>query len=721
MWTMVEHCVVRTTGFPVDLVARLRLPDVTGLAGKVLAAEREIASLVNDAERLPKILGRLTSPKGIKDERAEQYRSAFEELDSVVTRGTTETRAWLADFTRDPRVREVLAVTNPGLLRDLDRGRLTNRLTHQVASYVQRVCVKNETMSFFGPINFGRLDSGGPDRLELDWPGPDVLTDRRPTLSADITARIVDAVAFAEPIWHWLVLWPVVGLPGPRPSEELWHQLDGRTTLGVHAREVSEAVETARALVRRGLARHQLQPPSTSTEPLEFLLCRLSGVPGSAHMVRQLADLLSSVRDFGPADADGKALLQRSMPEKVETLCGASSWRSHSRSGQFYTDRLPLREECMGAMQLVISGKHATGLLDTMAPALDLLARFAAHRRESARAVLGKRLGVRRVPYWKLAALAADWPQPEDEDLRTTLLPYADRSEVDLADLELPGPVDPGSAVCSADVMIEAGSLGHWRDGTYQVVLGDVHDTALLTDWALRVHPNAEAVRTEVARLTAGAWGDVPVVSLLAGRRTGIPPLDLPGPVVELGGASGQPNPWRVDLDDLMVESDGQQARLTSSSLGSEVLLHNGELDTLAQTAFGALRLQPLRLRLGPYTPQLRCGQVILQRRTWIVPATAFSELPAQDPAKLLAATRLWQRYQLPGEVFVKLPGVRKPVYATVDSPMLLGALTRLAVRTEGDAVVSEVRPGLDQLWLAGPGGRHTAELRCVLVRRESP
>ena len=58
----------------------------------------------------------------------------------------------------EPRFLEAVASSSPPVARDLIAGREGARLKRQVASYLQRVCAKNETMSFFGPINYGGVE-----------------------------------------------------------------------------------------------------------------------------------------------------------------------------------------------------------------------------------------------------------------------------------------------------------------------------------------------------------------------------------------------------------------------------------------------------------------------------------------------------------------------------------------------------------------------------------
>ncbi|GIF05442.1 lantibiotic dehydratase [Actinoplanes siamensis] len=749
--------IVRTAGFPVEELCHLRCPEAHAAAERVLSAERELTDVLAtrgwDAARIGRLRERLDRGLPVRGragddteraglELAEAYRSARARLAAVAEAAQARARDHLAGFAADPRVREVFALTNPGLLRDLRRGLRGARLHHQVALYMQRLCAKNETTSFFGPINYGELETGtnrtgtnrtGPCGIEVCWPGPASLRARRAHLSTSVVDATVGATAFSEPVRAWLVLRRRSGLPSPAHPDTLAYRLlaraDGRTALRVHAAALrtglDEVAAAARELVGRGLVTHQFQPPGTVLDPLAFVVGRLAfaPAPGTRALIAALGELRGLRDGFSAADADGKASRQRAVTEVVARLTGEAPDTPAARA-QFYGDRLALREECAGALRLAIGGAAAARLLADLAPALEFLARLGIRRRALARAALARRLGVRRTPLWRLAAALGEARLPDtelDRRLASAIDPAA--REVDLSTVELRDllPVAGSTGVAgSVDVMICAASLDAWRAGDYVPVLADVHDTALLTDWALQFHDDRERVRADLYTHVAAAWNGVPVVCVLAGRRTGIPPLEPPAPIAELGGLPGQPNPWRVDVDDLVVESDGERARLVCGSLGGEVQLYNGELDTLTQTAFGAVRLGAPRIRLGEHTPRLRYGRAVLQRRMWTVPASALASLTADGGADrtLLRGCRLWYEYGLPPAVFVKLPAERKPMFAAVDAPYLLGALARIAARRTGGATVTEVLPALDQLWLADPPGRrYTAELRCVFVR----
>src|SRR5690606_7584720 len=237
------------------------------------------------AEATDRVLERLASGAPVRardragSDLVARYRRARHDLAAAAAAERVSAEKWLREFVRTERVREVLALTNPGLLRDLDRGRWNDRLRCQSASYVQRLAAKNETTSFFGPINYGIVETAGEDRLELRWPGPQRLTGRRAHLAAWVVETLVRAVAFAAPVAPWLVLRrrpgiPVGDLTLDGVAARLLATVDGRATLRALAGRlrttVGELVTAAESLVDAGLATHQLQPPATAPDPLLF-------------------------------------------------------------------------------------------------------------------------------------------------------------------------------------------------------------------------------------------------------------------------------------------------------------------------------------------------------------------------------------------------------------------------------------------------------------------
>ncbi|MFD7660145.1 lantibiotic dehydratase [Actinosynnema sp. NPDC059797] len=753
MWSLHRHTVVRSTGFPIALVHGLREPRLAQAVEEVVDAEDAVLALGRrdglDARELDALRegldrgsfrldrARVDDPSWVAAVSAHRRaRRGAQRIGAAGRERPSPVRA-LAD---DPRLREALAVSNPRIFADVLRNPDRAQVVNQLASFAQRVSTKNETLSFFGPISYGVVDPAAPSGVRVAWDGPHVLRARRAHAAAWVVSALADAVAFDPVVAPWLVLRPRnrglsrwSGAADELPAR-LLAAVDGRSTLAVLARrldaEPAEVIAAAAALCRLGLVTHPVDPPVTAPDPLGHLVTAAAGVPGGAVPAGKVAELARLRDRFCDDDAMAKADRHTRFLDAVHRIAPDAK-PGDAVDGQFYTDRTPLREECAGSVDLEVGGEHATELLARCAPALDFLAVVAHRRRTAARRRLARALGARTVPLWKVVVAAHALVQPADTELDAlvaeAVAAAGDATEVDLA--AHPGPAAlltggaaGGEAVATTvDVMVAAPDVAAWTAGAYRVVLGDVHDSVLLTDWALQFHPDAARVRMERDCAIADAFGPVPALTVLGGRRTGIPPLELPGPVVEVSGTSGRAGSWAVDLDDVTVRSDGVDARLWCDSLGGEVALHNGELDTLVQTAFGPLRLRAPRLRTGPHTPRLTWGAAVVQRRRWEVDTAEVASIGAADDLRvLLAATRLRRRHGLPAAVFAHLPGVRKPMYADLAGPALLRAVARAATRVDqrSTTVVSEMLPAADELWLAGPRGAHTAELRCLFTRR---
>lgn len=740
-WTLFEHVIVRSTGFPWDLLEQLRQPASWAAASELAAARGEAAVLRTRAPRLnPPSRGNVarlrsgrTLPHGVTgDERwldawnatAERSQRAEQRLAEVFDCEQVACERSLEELAAGDRFRQAVAASSPAVLADLERGRRSARLRRQLASYVQRFCAKNETVSFFGPINYGRVDEHAPTGVSVSWSGPSKIVDRRTHVASWLLAALVDGIAFSDGVAPWLVLRPGAGSRS-RLASPLQHA-DGTSTLltlaAAGGEDLDEVLAAAREACRSGRATHQLDVPVTALMPLHDLARRLAGLPTSARWAHLdvLAELLRLLDGFGALDASGAVEACTRAHAVVSAHVG--DVRPPEGRGQFYADRLPLREECVGDLRLRIGGERAAELRREVAEVLDLLALAAVNRRDQARHRLARRLGDRSVPLWKVVAAAPSTPAPPDDWLTGAVaaLVREGDTEIDLSRLDRPpsAGLDDEPLVCSVDLLVAAHDVEAWAAGRYQVALGDIHDTALISPWALQFHPQAVAVDAQLAMAIGRLPHREPLVTVLPARRSGLTPPDPPGVTAELGGASGRAAVWTVPFDELVVHSDGRSARLHAPSLSSDVTLHNGELDTLVHTAFALPRIRALGLGLGTHTPRVRWGRVVVQRERWDLPADELAGLHAArvDRELVREAAELWQRHQLTEPVFASIAGERKPLLVDPASPLLLRGLVNRS-RSAPSVVLTEVLPQPSDLWLRDSERRHTCELRCVYAR----
>jgi len=765
-WTLFPHLVVRTTGFPFDWLERLGCPAATEAARRLAAERRALEALRAQGPRVKRppraVLSALKAGRPVDTDglatpevfaewnaRARAVQEAEAAFTAAMARESQDVEAALRALRAEPRFLEAVASSSPPVARDLLDGRDGARLRRQVASYLQRLCAKNETMSFFGPINYGRVDASAPTGVALRWSGPEVLTGRNTFAASWLVQGLVRAIAFDPEVAPWLVLRRKAfaevpsrkAPPAPESAEALLPLLveavDGTRTLAGVASSLGVAPGLAREAARmgceKGLLTHQLEVPAATHHPVDDLAERVAGLPCPAarRHVEGLSALLALMGGYGAADAAGKMAIQAAFAQRAKAQWDVAPPAQRGpalESHNFYQDRLALREECGGDLRLDVSGERARELVTRLEPALAWMGEAARRTREAARATVAGLLGARTVPFWKVAAAYAERPVPLDTSVSERLAGGVEDASLRCVDLgRLPPPSLAGDSralplVTSVDLLVGARDMAAWSQGEYELVMGDVHDTALVWGWALQFHEARGQVESAMVRALGALSRPVPLVTVLASRRTGLLPSEFPGPVVELGGVSARASAWRLPLDDLFVESDGTQARLVSRRLGSEVCLYNGELESLVHTAFSLPRIRPLRVSLGAHTPRLTLGGVVVQREQWRLAPEEREALLAgrDDAARLRAAVGIWDARGLPDCVFAKFKDERKPVLLDVRSPPLLRVFLNLLEQKE-DVVLSEMLPSPAQLWLRGPAGRHTVELRCTLLWGAEP
>lgn len=756
-WTLIPHIVVRTTGFPWEILEGLRHEDSVLAALRVDATRRVRDGFRDVSPRIrkptPAMLSALRAGRPIADLTtldhpslsdwnmvAEAAQRAEGEFDVAFEQEAARTAHALRETGRDPRFLEAVAISCPPVYLNIVRREWSNRLERQVASFVQRFCSKNETVSFFGPINYGRLEPDAPTGVSIEWSGPAMIRARRTHVAHWVVRGLVAACAADAGVVAWIVPRRRLERRHSRPDEPVSRLLavcDGVKPCRVLAKELgidlAEIGNTLRLAHERRLITHQLDVPPANDDPLLDLTERLAGLPGDSprRLVREIAELRGMMEEFSWADAGRKVALNASVEAhlmerfEIGRHSGGPARRPDENRGEghhFYVDRLPLREECGGDLRLTISGERARELETRMQGTLDALASAAVRTQAAARAALAQRMGKQTLPFWRVIAQFADGPIPYDRQLHDAVAaqvadPGEEEVHIDSSTLPMT-PLDGHSLVSSIDLLLEARGVEAWSRGDYKIIAGDVHDTALVWGWALQFHEQRKKVDASVIAALGRMERRVPVVTALASRRTGLIPAELPGPVIELGGVSNRAGRWQLPFEDLIVESDGETSWLKSQSLDTEVLLYNGELESSVHTAFAIPRVRPIRIDLGPRTPRIWIDKVMIQRRTWRLSDEHVARIVdcRDDRERFRVGIRIWEELGLPLLTFGKLPGERKPVLVDPSSPVIFRVFANL-LKLRKAAVLGEMRPAPDGLWLQGNLGRHTAELRCTYVR----
>ncbi|MFI6634147.1 hypothetical protein ACIBI7_35155 [Nonomuraea fuscirosea] len=433
---------------------------------------------------------------------------------------------------------------------------------------------------------------------------------------------------------------------------------------------------------------------------------RPEGEPPPARRVEEISELLGQ---YPAASPDVKLAVQR----RIETLTGAGR----------RDERPVVHEAAAGTLRVTAGGGLAADLRGRVPRVLDLLAEEAELTRTRTNRLVAGRLGAGTFELAEVLRATGDLRIDHSDRLSRRIAALVRDEPAGACSLDLAGlldePVPPAVPVlCSADVMVAAASLEAYEEGVTPLILDRLHDSVLLTPWAAQFHEDGAACLAgrdaEIRRALSGCT----VLNVISHRSDGAPPSELPGPVLELGGATADPGRRRIGLDELYVHSDGRRAILYAKGTKEPLLLHNGEHDTALHTALALPRIRLPRLGDLPRVPRLTWDNVVISRRRWQVGRASFEALGLADDDRglLVAAARLRQVHDLPAAFYARSGRDREPFYVDTRSPALLEGLARLASAADR-VTMTEVLPGPDECWLRDGDQRFAAELRCVYLR----
>ena len=293
-----------------------------------------------------------------------------------------------------------------------------------------------------------------------------------------------------------------------------------------------------------------------------------------------------------------------------------------------------------------------------------------------------------------------------------------------MAAFDVPGAGWQYARYHSPDIMIAAESVDAIRRGDYQLVMGELHVAIHSLSWSffLAQHPAPE-------EFFKGIDADLPLPRVLLR-----PPKSWPGLTSRNFNTLASPKDYPLEFSsDSAAEQSSRALPIASLVLednGSGLMLgtRDGKLrfevievfaDLLSTEIVDWFKLIKARER----TPRVSIDRLVVQRESWSVPAAeaAFAFEPVEAD-RFLEARRFQQQHQMPRHVFCKLPVEVKPVYVDFNSAIYVNLLAKLIRRsvtedTEARFTLSEMLPGMDQLWLEDrEGHRYTSEFRIVAL-----
>jgi hypothetical protein len=358
---------------------------------------------------------------------------------------------------------------------------------------------------------------------------------------------------------------------------------------------------------------------------------------------------------------------------------------------------------------------------------------------KSAHAILGKL----QSEFQRRWAEILHWPA----DQARVRLSQDELAESVRAAFDVPDSGWSGGRYASPDVLIAAADAEAMRRGDFELILGELH-LALPTlrhSCFVSQHPHPEDLFAYLGEDNPGPrMMSVPPKE--DARRLTVrtqPALTRPEDfVVALFEQTADPSrPRLLRAADLRVDRTPDGLRI---AVGSDYSFDVADVfsEMLTNLIMDRFVMFPPRA----HRPRITIDRLVIARETWQFPADQLDFAATSDEAVRFAAARAWwRRESLPAQVFVKVPGETKPFFVDFTSPpyinILAKAVRRLQAGTPGpqapsrsavagekadDAVpvvqVSEMLPGLDQLWLSDhEGNRYTSECRVVAVDLRGP
>ena len=633
--------------------------------------------------------------------------------------------------------------------------------------YLQRICAKNDSLSEFGPEGWGTI-AGEPRALEL---APDPGVAARETFLERWAAHGAAAALNSDPEVR-LELSPRLHPNGriegnefifgetaaatgldPRRSEII-RRCDGATPAHLFGDEIAALEE----LAAQNMIRWEVEVPALDPHAFDVLVsdvARWRDSPVRTRWLEILQPIAALSTKFAKSEnAASRAQIMDEARRQLENLGAA-----RALSGRFlYSATNPIGEECFRECHFSIGEKLIDEVATEAGPWIDLwrdnYAFVASRVAAGLRALFEKaplQNGALPLPAFlrhcemlkmpltgpALVAFAHMAFQEVKAAFRERMRNRPDEEEWELtADdchfirQNFQYEKFDEFTYPSADLQLEARSVDAAARGEYRWILAELHPpVALLHHGFYWSCPDKSALRDALAATVKSHpsfhFGFFAADFTAA---TAVRQLDaIPEWMSFVAPQRGDPR-WRIippaEIEVFVEEKNGDVCLRTRGS--------REYLGSFARAWVIPLGFHPFHFGRAPHMPRLRCGRVIVQRRSWTV---TLEELGAGDYTGisrdlLLAVARLraakgWPRhiYIRPSEQALRRSGAEgrdkdtKPVYIDLESYLFLEILHRWLTKA-GELEVSEMLPGPDNLLWREPDGRRSFELRTQIVPR---
>ena len=632
--------------------------------------------------------------------------------------------------------------------------------------YLQRVCSKNDTFSEFGPSAWGRLassnglqfasaaETAARDTFLERWAAhlAAVAINQDPEARPELAPRLnpngrLDKTAFFLVEANERILLDLETI-------EALRQCDGRTA--AHALPLSPP--RLEQLARQNIIRWEMEVPAMEPYAFEILLEQVRqwrDTPVRARWLERLDPIGALPRTFGTNTSVAKRT--EIMAEARQRL-DALGIEHHSSHRNLYAAANPIAEECFRGGEITLGEDVAEQLVRDSEPWIDLwrdtyafvASRVTAGLRQFLESAPIQNGSVSLSSFLRHCAingmplnghgcivLAHAAFREVKAAFRKRLEGRADLPEVELTREDchvvrnsFDYPKFDEYTFPSADVQISAHSLGDVARGEFQWVLAELHPPlALLHHCFYWSCPDKPALAEHLAATTLSrpnfhfgfaaadftAHTTVRIFDALPELTWFVAPQRAHGAQKVIAPADAE-----VFFDEA-TNDVALRKRGSHEYLGS-----------FARAWLIPLGFHPFHFGRSPHMPRLRCGKVIVQRRSWTIGLGEMrtGNFSGISTDLVLAVERLreekgWPRYIYirPTEQALRRSGAEgrdkdtKPVFIDMESYLSLEIFHRW-LNKAGDLEITEMLPDPEHLCWHEADGRRTFELRTLILPR---
>lgn len=818
-WAFWRWICLRGAGFPAVWPRQLAAPRAAAIAARLFSLEEQAAEKIKAAIAAFRLLlnqttddssrkllqralkqlnkGRVPEPTGtandlLAQEIANLFSAAKEteaQFTSQFQSDVQEVSAKIREIAADPRFREAVLLQNRAAFRRVlhsfsavdgqpaKRGFKERQNEELIASYLQRYCLKNDTIGFFGPVGWAKIISS-KGHLEVE-PGCNLVSKSSiyfENWCIDALAEKMSAIKSLRP-WIAPRLLPFFRLEG-----EVLHVAGTVSTLSpLHAAILrrcngeSTAREIAQAVI--AVSEYGIKTEGQVYGILQGYASRgiiswAFEIPFCLHPEKKLRELLEKIEKEElrrPLLAELKELelcrekislaaghpeqLDQALDELDTTFTQLTSRSPTKSAGAMYASRTLVYQDCRRDVKVEIGPEILAGIGTPIALLLNSARWFtyqaAAVYRNAFRniyeelALKNKGEPVELLQFWaRIEPLIFDPVlklfndvMPEFQSRWETVLqaPWNEhRAEYTSAKLKplvesmfaIPAAGWQLARYHSPDVMVAAPSVDAIRRGDCMFVLGEVHMAAntIRFSFATSQHEQPEelfsAFQTDLPEPRA-----VPVPPRHWPRITNRTSLVLVSPQdhhLEVSSlpVANAPRSRIVPVSAFAVQptEEGLIVRSWDGSLKFDIIEFAGEL--LSSAAIEMVKI----IRPRPHVPRITIDKLIVVRESWSFPASELEFIrPEAEHERFLQAARWRHRHGLPRFVFVRVPVEVKPFYLDFESPMYVEIFIKMIRRMlasdseEGRVTLAEMLPTPEQVWLPDANGQtYTSEFRMV-------